>query len=763
MPDRQSHHERRPSHHEPPESDVGRLLREAARNAEEELSSLWKENRHLRSQLATMGAQPCHRPVTPTAVVEPSSSPSYVFESNVPLGITYLTEEVDKGEALKGKVSSTSLMGLPNAILQSPPPETIDLVQAPATGRTTPGNDATTAWDTDSAREVEALTPLSGASPLGAGDLNANSGGVNRPAQVKTGWLSPVVPALQAVTCAGEKAGMRQMRQLHRTNSGVIDESGNKVRLEDDSVSESGGGPNKRHSGASAQTLTSKTTLGVQKAAASQRRLSQAAASAGDGRTAVFMHAEEMKQKVRKAIGRPEYSVSDYYKNAGLAQWIARHHIFDMATLTVIGFNAIWIGVSTELNHHAVLSDAEWPFQVGEHFFCTYFFFEWWVRFLSFADKRNCVQDYWFLVDSSLAWLMVLETWVITVLFAFMGPGGATGSGVGNTSMLRILRLLRLTRMARMVRLLRAMPELMVMVKGLSVAMRSVLFTLCLLMGIIYVFSIMFVEAARGTKLELTYFSSVPRAMSTLLISSAMPDLVQHVDDMYEGHIIFAVLFLIFILLASLTVMNMLVGVLVEVVSVVSAVEKEQMDVLFVRNSIKKMIEDSGADADNDQRISKAEFVSLLQNPDAARALQKIGVDVVGLVDYTEFLFVQDSTLTFGDFMETILELRGSNSATVKDIVDLRKFLVDEIMGLEGKLNLVLGGIRQSTVQGPVGGAGPRGHLSIGPSTSIVEEEPEPTKKQHSMGQLGVTMGRQMSIKSSASPSAYRRKRSAHA
>merc|ERR1739844_309725 len=145
--------------------------------------------------------------------------------------------------------------------------------------------------------------------------------------------------------------------------------------------------------------------------------------------------------------------------------------------------------------------------------------------------------------DSILAWLTVLETWFVTFVFAVFGLKGETGS-IGNTAMLRMLRLLRLTRMARMVRLLRAIPELMVVVKGLAVAMRSVLFTLCLLLLIIYVFSIIFVEAARGTPLEPTYFSCVPAAMSTLLISSAMPDLAQHVDDMYDGHVIFALLFL---------------------------------------------------------------------------------------------------------------------------------------------------------------------------------------------------------------------------
>lgn len=308
---------------------------------------------------------------------------------------------------------------------------------------------------------------------------------------------------------------------------------------------------------------------------------------------------------------------------------------------------------------------------------------------------------------------------------------------MGNTSMLRILRLLRLTRIARMARLLRALPELMILVRALSVAMRSVGFTMCLLLAIIYVFSIMFVEAARGTSLEKTYFSSVPQAMSTLLISSTMPDLVEHVDDMYEGHAFFAFLFVLFVLLASLTVLNMLVGVLVEVVSTVSAVEKETMDVNFVRTSIKHMLDETGADTNHDQRISKEEFVDLLQVPDAARALQKIGVDVVGLVDYTDFLFASEDTLTFGDFMETLLQLRGSNSATVKDIVDVRKFLVDEITGLEGKIDVVISALRSKKDLGRLSELG----LSKESSVSHPLRSPSGTPLHSASGTFRAPMG----------------------
>merc|ERR1719436_2163731 len=77
--------------------------------------------------------------------------------------------------------------------------------------------------------------------------------------------------------------------------------------------------------------------------------------------------------------------------------------------------------------------------------------------------------------------------------------------------------------------------------------------------------------------------------------------------------------------------------------------------------------------------ISKQECEALLMTPEAAQALQNIGVDVVGLVDLMDYIFQEENDLSFLKFMETVLQLRGSNTATVKDIVDLRKFMAQAL------------------------------------------------------------------------------------
>jgi len=344
--------------------------------------------------------------------------------------------------------------------------------------------------------------------------------------------------------------------------------------------------------------------------------------------------------------------------------------------------------VDTDKNKAATLIVAHPVFIAAENTFCCYFTLELLIRFMAFRIKRDCLRDAWFVFDSALVIMMVMETWVMSAVLLITDQG--SGASLGDASILRLVRLLRLTRMARMARLLRAMPELMILIKGISVATRSVFFTLCLLTIIIYVFGVAFTQLSEDTSLEKKYFDTVPDAMNSLLLMGVLPDLAEFVNGVGKEHVAFGILLLFFILLSSLTVMNMLVGVLVEVVSVVSSVEKEQMTVQFVKTMIQSMLENSGLDADHDKHISRPEFESLLLKPEAARIIQEVGVDVVGLVDFADFIFKDGVELSFPEFMEIVLQLRGCNTATVRDIVDLRKFVLTEIHSAVASISVSL-------------------------------------------------------------------------
>lgn len=396
----------------------------------------------------------------------------------------------------------------------------------------------------------------------------------------------------------------------------------------------------------------------------------------------VFADVAAMKQKLREAILKPKYNVCDYYKKDGMFQWIARHNNFEFLTLLIIAFNALWMAIDAEYNHEDLLSDAHVVFQVAEHFFCAYFLGEWFVRFMAFEVKADGMKDNWFVFDSALMLLTVIETWVLSALMSMIASDDV--SSILPAPLLRLLRLLRLMRMARMAKLLKTMPELMILIKGMSMATRSVFFTCCLLVILIYVFAIAFTQLLRNTTTGDEHFNGVAASMITLALYGTLLDEITFVaEKVGQESMLCSILLAIFILMAALTVMNMLIGVLCEVVNAVAAVERDEMVVGRLHDQLRVLFDEQGLDMNGDGQISRSEFEKILEIPQAARALQDVGVDVVGLVDFAEVIFEGDPNgeeperqLSFSAFMDVVLQLRGGNTATVKDVVDCRKSIM---------------------------------------------------------------------------------------
>jgi hypothetical protein len=305
----------------------------------------------------------------------------------------------------------------------------------------------------------------------------------------------------------------------------------------------------------------------------------------------IFVDAEAMKNKVREAIDKPKYNVMDFYHTEGFCQRVARSFAFEQLTLAVILLNAIWIAIDADHNEADVLIDADPGFIIVENVFCTYFFFEFCVRLGAFRCKRDSLGDAWFVFDSALLALMVMETWLLTLVFALME--GSRSGGLKNASILRLARLLRLTRVARMARLFRAMPELMILIRGIMIAGRSVGLTLVLLLMIIYLFAIAFKQLTHGSEVGRTYFPNVPKAMQTLLLKGTLPDQGPWVDAIEQDSLFFGLCALAYVILTCILLMNMLLGILVEVVKCVSVVEKETLLINHVRDRLESVMDKS--------------------------------------------------------------------------------------------------------------------------------------------------------------------------
>jgi len=403
----------------------------------------------------------------------------------------------------------------------------------------------------------------------------------------------------------------------------------------------------------------------------------------------IFANADQMKEQVQQAILEPDYDVRDMYKSEGCFQAVARSQIFDVSCLSMIILNALWLAVETDYNDEALLVNADTSFIVVENVFCTFFCSELFVRFMAFRVKADTLRDSWFIFDCVLVSFMAFETWILSLLVWI--TDGAFGASGGSTSILRVVRLFRMTRAARVARVLKAVPELLVIGRGIVIVARTVVVIMCLLALVVYTCAIVFTQLAKGTDLGHTICSDMLTTMGTLLLGGILPDISPTTQEFASEDIFFAAFFFLFVLLAYVMIMNMLIGVLVEVVSVVASVEKETNQVASVKRVLQKWAPE--ADMNGDNMFGVSEFKKMLNTTGCARDLNDVGVDAIALIDQADFVYRDKDELTFTELLSVVLGLRGRNDPKVQDLVQLRKFLQGEMQRLESSLEYIMASI----------------------------------------------------------------------
>lgn len=428
-----------------------------------------------------------------------------------------------------------------------------------------------------------------------------------------------------------------------------------------------------------------------------------------------FADAEALKAQARQALVKPQYNVMDYYHNTGVAQRIARSPWFENITLLVVCVNALWMAIDTDYNDATLLQEMQPVFICGEMFFCTYFAFEVVIRFAAFRKKTVAFRDPWFTFDFFLVCVMALESWILPIMTLLLDALRAYLDGL-NLSTLRLIRMVKIIRLTRMAKLLRVFPELKIIVKGIRFASRSVAVFFLLWIILIFIFSIVLTQL-NGSFSTTDEFQSLFRTVSisidTLLVNGILPQQAGLLKIAMDANPIFWLLILGFVLLVSVTIMYMLVGVLVEVMGKISVSEKESMTVTFVASQLREIME--SLNVNPAESLSQTDFQNLLIQPDIALTISSVGVDAGVMMDMMDIIYEDLEKkgiigLSFETMVEIILNLRGANNATVKDVKELirvMKVMIKESITvlhekLHGELSSIrsdLGALREETIQ----------------------------------------------------------------
>jgi len=278
------------------------------------------------------------------------------------------------------------------------------------------------------------------------------------------------------------------------------------------------------------------------------------------------------------------------------------------------------------------------------------------------------LRDGWFMFDTCLVFLMVMETWIFVLLNGGENPFG------DNAAILRLFRLLRLTRLIKM---LKSFPQLLILVKGMITAMKSVIYVIVLLVGITYIFAIACTQLSVDTEgIRTAYFEGVGLSIYSLIIHATFLDaLSDFMNDIRAENTLVLFVVSTYVFLSALTIMNMLIGILCEVVAAVAATEKEDILIDQITYEMKTILDE--LDEDGNGMISITEMNAILEMPEGVQALDNVGVDSGSLLDFAEMFFFDENMnpieVSFPQFMELLLNMRASNTATLKDIMNLGK------------------------------------------------------------------------------------------
>jgi len=388
---------------------------------------------------------------------------------------------------------------------------------------------------------------------------------------------------------------------------------------------------------------------------------------------------------VQETMAEEDKDEFPLYSNTGVFAGMARTWWFQAIASCAVLLNTIWLGVDAQINNAPTIYTASDFVQTVENLFCCYFSWEIAVRFCAYRHKRSCLTDGWFVFDSLLVILLVGETWLLPLYLFIKGSDGKS-TGRGGWSMLRLARMMRLTRLARLA------PEVMTLMKGFLAAIRSVFFTMLLLIVLVYVFAIIFKTQSVGDPELESIFPDVFRAAWVLILQGVFMDgPTQVLDQIKVNSYSLTAVFFVFIILSSFTIMNMLIGILCNVIAQVSDNDANEALEARFRASLLTLLEVH--DKDGDQQLHSDEFDLFVNNPEVITLLKRNDVNANDLRQLKTVLYEQaiapdksnrssmstrwknSDQLHFEDFVKAVLRLRGANTATVSDIVNVRDYL----------------------------------------------------------------------------------------
>eukprot|EP00435_Cladocopium_sp_Y103_P037488 s1576_g9.t3 len=300
-------------------------------------------------------------------------------------------------------------------------------------------------------------------------------------------------------------------------------------------------------------------------------------------------------------------------------QWLVSLEAFDYIMGLAIFANAILMGIQADLAVQSARTGAMEPPAVRAIAVVLGVIFTIELVLRIFACRLDFFTKpgwKWNVFDFTLVFLQISEEVVTAVAYT-----GADGSRSVNLSFMRILRVLRLVRIVRLVRVLRLIRELRTLVASIASTMTSLLWTVVLLLLLIFVVGICFTQVIADVAAEspqllqegtdtFEFYGSLMRSVMSLYQSITSGVSWRDASLPLERHsAIMGLVFAVYIAFAALAMLNVITGVFVES-AMASAREENTVTVVSrMREIVEQMnINESG-------QMTWQQFEGQLDNP----------------------------------------------------------------------------------------------------------------------------------------------------
>lgn len=383
---------------------------------------------------------------------------------------------------------------------------------------------------------------------------------------------------------------------------------------------------------------------------------------------------------------------------------IVNHDYFDYVMSAMLLTNATMMGVQVEiLATQGNPTNPPPSFRAIDITFCVIFILELTLRWLAIGCRKV-----YFGPDWQWGWFdtVIVGFSVAEEMFKLAQPS-ENESEDGGFSSFGFLRMLRIGRIVRLVRVVRLIPALKSMVYLISASMQSFLWTVVLILIMMYCFAVYFTELAtdivadtsqpltqeQKDDLQNAWGSIVPALMSLFQAITGGDDWHNFVavfkpvsDAVYTQNLI---IFALYIAFASLVMMNLVTGVFVEGAQRIAREEKCQE----LQKHVRKIV--SNANIDINALVTYEEFSAMLETKEFQAYMQAFGMDEVGARDIFYILDVQQcNAIIMREFFAACIQLQ--NVVSKGDTEILRHRMMHSISDMVKQLDSLEGVIRHN-------------------------------------------------------------------